>query len=162
MPTNAIQTSNHKLSFPKAGLILEKVGSDLAFGVKIFGNESNKFDTIRVWTASPQDVFGIIATSSNRYSTQMNILEIQSFQHKPHIKLTVFISPVEDIPSSFKLYLLNDNFMELPEAVKKEEGENFISDYLRSKPDIQLTKVNFEKYFYNKNQYRWLKPELYK
>lgn len=146
----------------RLSMLISKIISDLEYGVKIIGNQLNKTDTIRVWTSSQENIFGIVATSSNRFETKMNILEIQSFRKKPYIKLTIFIGDSDSVGSSSKFQILNDNFMEVDTEIEKAQGENFVQEYLASKPDILLTKSSFEKYAYNKNQYLWLKPELYK
>lgn len=156
-----LTTTNTFITDSRLSFLVKKVITDLEYGVKIIGNQLNKTDTIRVWTSSPENIFGVVATSSNRFKTKMNILEIQSFRKKPYLKLTIFIGESDILGSSSKLHVLNDNFMETDTEVEKAQFEDFIQDYLASNPDINLTKSSFEKYAYNKNQYKWLKPELY-
>ncbi len=159
-----LQSSNNKtISKPDISLLMSKVKEDLSAGVKIFGNEINHNDVIRVWTSSDENIFGLIATSSNRFNNSVNYIEIQSFKQKPYLKLSLINkSTDQDIPQiDSGITLLNENFFELAENVDEDLSKEFIEQYLRSKPDSKLTKFNFEKYAYNKNQYEWLKPELY-
>ncbi len=158
----SLTTTNTQISEGRLSNLVSKIITDLEYGVKIIGNQLNKTDTIRVWTSSQENVFGVVATSGNRFETQMNILEIQSFRKKPYIKLTIFLGQSDLIGSSSKLQILNENFMETEAKVETAQGDEFVQEYLDSKPDINLTKTSFEKYAYNKSQYRWLKPELYK
>ncbi len=156
-----LTTSNTILSGSSLSILVSKITSDLEYGVKIIGNQLNKTDTIRVWTSSQENIFGVVATSGNRFETKMNILEIQSFRKKPYLKLTIFIGYSDLIGSSSKIHALNENFMETDAVVEKVQSDGFIQDYLASKPDIVLTKSSFEKYAYHKSQSKWLKPELY-
>ncbi|HRN85711.1 MAG TPA: hypothetical protein PKU78_03825 [Candidatus Dojkabacteria bacterium] len=159
-----LQSSNNKIiSKPDISLLMSKVKEDLSAGVKIFGNEINHNDVIRVWTSYEDNIFGLIATSSNRYNSSVNYIEIQSFKQKPYLKLSLINKSTDnDIPQiDSRITLLNENFFELAENVDENLSKEFIEQYLRSKPDPKLTKFNFEKYAYNKKQYEWLKPELY-
>jgi len=156
-----LTTTSPQISESRLSTLVSKIISDLEYGVKIIGNQLNKTDTIRVWTSSQENIYGVVATSSNRFETKMNILEIQSFRKKPYLKLTIFIGASDLLGSSSKLHVLNDNFMETDTEVEKAQFEDYIQDYFASNPDINLTKSSFEKYAYNKNQYKWLKPELY-
>lgn len=154
-----IQVTNSKL-VPKSEIseLMQKVKHDLSFGVKIRGNESNRNDVIRVWTSSESEVFGLIATSSSRFNGSINFIEIQSFQQKPYIKLSLINKSrtMESDEIEVKFTLLNENFFELTEKVEEKLIDGFIKQYLLSKPDSELTKINFEKYYYNRSQYEWL------
>lgn len=159
-----LQSSNNKtISKPDISLLMSKVKEDLSAGVKIFGNEINHNDVIRVWTSSEENIFGLIATSSNRFNSSVNYIEIQSFKQKPYLKLSLIDkSGNQDVPQiESRITLLNENFFELAKKVDESLGKEFIRQYLDSKPDPKLTKFNFEKYAYNKSQYEWLSPELY-
>ncbi len=136
--------------------LVRKVRKDLNHGVKVFGNEANRSDTIRVWTKSNIEIFGIVTTSGNRFESTLNLLEIQSFNTKPYFKLTVFLGDSEKVKHTAKIVKLNDNFLEQDGQVSQTEAQNFMKEYLQSKPDFELTKTNFEKYAYNPKQYKWI------
>jgi hypothetical protein len=160
---NLQTTKSNEISKPRISELMAKVKDDLSFGVKIFGSEINHNDVIRVWTVSRDNVFGLIATSSSRFNSNVNFIEIQSFRLKPYLKLSLINkstdSEEKEIESRF--VMLNDNFFELNDPVDNNLSEKFIQQYISSKPNVELTKSNFEKYFYNKSQFEWLKPELY-
>ena len=97
------------------------------------------------------------------YKRQVNYIEIQSFKQKPYLKLSL-ISKFSDKTNpdiESRITLLNENFFELADDVDINSKNNFVDQYLHSKPDPEMTKYNFEKYSYNKNQFEWLKPDLY-
>lgn len=154
-------TSQHQITSNELSALVTKIKADLQYGVKVFGNELNRNDVIRVWTTTQQNMFGVIATSGNRYDTTLNLLEIQSFKGPECYKLTVLNSNTPSVSQKVRIVKLNDNFLELSEEVTKQQCDLFIQEYLASKPDIHATKDNFLKYAYNKKQYQWLKPELY-
>ena len=84
----AIQNTNNQLiSRSEISELMAKVKNDLSFGVKIRGSEINRNDVIRVWTTSEENIFGLIATSSSRFESTVNYIEIQSFKQKPYLKL---------------------------------------------------------------------------
>ena len=160
----AIQNTNNQLiSRSEISELMAKVKNDLSFGVKIRGSEINRNDVIRVWTTSEENIFGLIATSSSRFESTVNYIEIQSFKQKPYLKLSL-ISKFSDKTNpdiESRITLLNENFFELADEVDSDLKNNFVDQYLQSKPDPVMTKYNFEKYSYNKNQFEWLKPDLY-
>lgn len=155
--------NNSIIPQPQISRLMLKVKEDLSYGVKILGNEINQNDVIRVWTTCEENIFGLIATSSSRFKSSVSYIEIQSFKIKPFIKLSIINKFSDNFSNGVesRIALLNDNFFELNEPVGSSLQINFIKQYLESKPDPKLTKSNFEKYAYNKNQYEWLRPELY-
>lgn len=156
---NTIVTANNTLDKSISTLVL-KVNQDLQYGVKIFGNEINHTDIIRVWTKSESNIFGVIASSGNRFDTNLNLLEIQSFKVKPYLKLSILLGDEQNIKHSAKVTKLNDNFLEMDDITNTKDAKLFIEDYLKSIPDKELTKINFEKYAYNPSQYEWINSSL--
>lgn len=144
------------LSNERISELVQKVRLDLAEGVKVFGTEANRIDTIRVWTKSENEVFGVVTTSGNRFESSLNLLKIQSFRIKPYLKLTILLGDGKNIKHTAKIVKLNDNFFELEDDVQEEAANNFIQEYLQSRADRDLTKFNFEKYAYNRKQYEWI------
>jgi hypothetical protein len=147
--------------------VFQKVQQDLLSGVYIFGTYENKYDVIRVWTRFRDITFAVVASSSKRFGSNFSSIEIQAFTENGGMKLFVLhkdtVGLHEGTQYESQIVKLSRTYQPLDdEDVSTEESSNFIKSYLSSQPDKSLTIESFQKSFYNKKQYKWVTPELYK
>lgn len=147
--------------------ILEKLESDLRYGVRFLGNLKVQSDVIRVWTQSGDITFAINANNPSGSKQGVRMIEIQLFDKEGGIRLRIFLregitqrTTEKDIEIVFTK--LSTTFYNHGEEVTKEKQQYFFDKYLSSQPSVQLTKIMLERNAYEKDKYSYVTPKLYK
>ncbi|MBU0976495.1 MAG: hypothetical protein ABIE03_02030 [Patescibacteria group bacterium] len=150
-----------KLQKSVSDKLIAKIKSDLQQGVKILGNYSSQSDSIRVWTSFNNTEFGVVATSSRRFKTTFDLIEIQAFlTGKQALKMTILH---KNGKTEIDLTKLGKNYLPIENTAPNEkEILNFLENYMHSAVDKNLGKRYFERSFRNPERYRWLDSELRK
>ncbi|MDD3647705.1 MAG: hypothetical protein PHS44_04365 [Candidatus Dojkabacteria bacterium] len=138
-----------------------KIKTDLQQGTKILGNFSNQNDSIRVWTRYKNIEFGIVATSSRRFQSSLDLIEIQAFlPGKEALRMTILNNKGE---VEISLKRLEKNFTPASKSeTRKAYLTEFLDSYLNSEIDKDLNMKYFERSFRNPSQYKHLDPGLIK
>jgi len=137
---------------------MEKILTDLHFGVKIKGGLTNgksvKDDiVIRVWTDNRFWQFSLVGVSQDEKNIVLQKIEIQSFgESKKYIKLMG-----NYLNQEFQLSIekLSSQFAQLA-TVNLDEAREFIEGYMESSINRTLTEQLFSEYVQNKNTSNWL------
>jgi len=147
--------------------ILEKIKSDLRYGVRFFGNLKVQSDVIRVWTQIGDTTFAINANNPSSPRQGVRMIEIQLFDNEGGIRLRIFLregitkrTTEKDIEVVFTT--LSTTFYDHGEEVTKEKQQYFFDKYLSSQPSVKLTKIMLERNAYEKDKYSYVTPKLYK
>ena len=140
-------------------VLQKKIESDISHGFKVLGNYSNQIDTIRVVTTYNQKAFLVIVASSKRFKKKStNLIEIQSFEGKGGYKLSMALSDNNTFIMKPRFTKLGINFTSSTETPSNSEKDDFIKNYLNSKPSRHLTKDKLEQHTYNEKDYEWVNP----
>jgi hypothetical protein len=133
--------------------VMSKVLLDLAHGIKVLGNYNSMNDVIRVWTNGSGYEFLIVATSSKRFGSDFNSIEIQSFS--PTLRLKVSFCSYGDEIRDLNIFEFNPNYLEIP-CKNNELISTFLGSYLTSEPDFELTKKQFFKETHRLGTYEFM------
>lgn len=137
--------------------LMEKIVSDLSFGVKIKGGLAQEADqdiVIRVWTDNQAWQFSLMGVTVDEQKIELEKIEIQSFgDSKKYIKLMGSYQGNELILSIDKLSF---HFAQLA-TVSMDEAKEFLDGYMQSTINRTLTEQLFNEYSKNQNLTSWLK-----
>jgi hypothetical protein len=130
-----------KISQEMSVKILDKINESLSRAIRIKGNYSRQNDILRVWNNFGEIVFTIVATSGRGFGHNSDMLEIKStgLTNDSTMSLLVLDNRIHE-----------SRFESKPSSSDSDINE-FISSFLQSEPDYDLTLKRITAEGHNKN-----------